>query len=242
MARSPEQASRAVRRRRRPDARKGRPTLTRERIAEAALVVAGQEGFPALTMRRLADELGVTVRALYFYVQDRQEVVDLAAKLLQQQSPERRLDPADWRASLRLMCHEARAHYRRHPRALLISLDETVTLDGVDAARIADTEALLGFLRALGLDLPDALAIRTQLLIDLFGFALLVDYRHDRADPSQRPALGAAVPAGWLAAHPEIDAPNTRDAAAEPVSSDDQFDQIVDNLIAAIERRRAGEA
>ncbi|MYV59771.1 TetR family transcriptional regulator, partial [Streptomyces sp. SID4931] len=68
--------------RRRPATRKGRPVLTRESIAAKALEMAGAQGFASLTMRALATELGVTVRALYNYVEDRQDVVHLAVDTL----------------------------------------------------------------------------------------------------------------------------------------------------------------
>ena len=42
--------------------------LSQERIIEAALHVAKRMGFDRLTMRALADELGVTPMAAYYYV------------------------------------------------------------------------------------------------------------------------------------------------------------------------------
>lgn len=113
--------------RRRPATRKGRPTLTRELIAESALEIAGTEGFPAVTMRRLAEELEVTVRALYRYVDERQEVVDLAAALFLSRWEVPPLDPGRWQEGLRTYLEHQRALYRRHPRALLVSLDEQVS-------------------------------------------------------------------------------------------------------------------
>src|SRR5262245_52300012 len=112
--------------RRRPATRKGRPTLTRELIAERALHLAGAEGFPTVTMRRLAADLGVTVRALYNYVEDRQEVVELATQLLMSQWELPELSTERWEDSVRTYCSQLRSLYGRFPRALLVSLDENI--------------------------------------------------------------------------------------------------------------------
>lgn len=42
--------------------------LTRERVLEAAVALADREGLPALTMRRLASELGVEAMSLYHHL------------------------------------------------------------------------------------------------------------------------------------------------------------------------------
>ncbi|MEM1332916.1 MAG: helix-turn-helix domain-containing protein, partial [Actinomycetota bacterium] len=87
--------------RRRPTHRGGRPTLTRERLAGAALEIAGSEGFRSVTMRRVAEHLGVTVRALYRHVSDRQDLVDLTAATFLAAAPRSDFDPLDWEASVR---------------------------------------------------------------------------------------------------------------------------------------------
>lgn len=219
--------------RRRPQTRKGRPTLTRELIAERALGLAGAEGFPAVTMRRLAADLGVTVRALYNYVEDRQEVVELATQLLLSywDVPELRADR--WEDSVRAYCAAMRALYRRFPRALLVSLDEDVRPRGVHPARLRNPDAFLGLLRGVGLSPVDALQVHAELGLKLFGFALLVDYR----------ATGdlSPVPAEWLAANPELDVPHLDEAVrgAKP-TQDEFFDYLVDTLILSI-RARCGK-
>lgn len=191
-------------------------------------------------MRRLADEVGVTVRALYRHVRDRQEVVDLTAQLMLSALPEHRLDPEDWRESVREMYCESRTLFRQWPRATLVSLDEQITTSGVHPSRIISPERMLGFFREIGMSLPDALATRVQMLVDVFGFVLLVDYRYDRVGPEIRRAMQAPVPAPWLDAHPELDVPNLREALTVPeATSDDAFEDVVTNAIAAIEKRIA---
>nr|WP_042187325.1 TetR/AcrR family transcriptional regulator [Kibdelosporangium sp. MJ126-NF4]CEL18002.1 putative transcription regulator [Kibdelosporangium sp. MJ126-NF4]CTQ90770.1 putative transcription regulator [Kibdelosporangium sp. MJ126-NF4] len=213
--------------RRRPATRKGRPTLTRELIAGRALHLAGAEGFPAVTMRRLAEDLGVTVRALYNYVDDRREVVELATQLLMSywQVPE--LDVDRWEDSVRAYCAQMRSLYRRFPRALLVSLDEDIQPSGIHPARLRNPDMFLGLLRGIGLSPLDALQVHTELGLKLFGFALLIDYRD---------ADGSPVPEEWLATQPDLHVPHLAEAVRETAkpTPDEFFDHIVDTLILAI--------
>lgn len=230
----------APRRRRSPATRGGRPTLTRQRIAEVALEIAGQEGFRALTMRRLADELGVTVRALYRHVPDRQDVVDLAVGLFASQLPLAPPPDGDWRRRLRRWCHDGRAFYGRYPRALTVPMDETITINAVDLRRILAAEEKLEFLVSIGLTLTDAVAIRGQFLLDLFAFALMVDHLGAGLDEATARRMAAPVPRPWLDANPGIAAPYSRAAAELDLGTpDEQFDAVVDHLIAAVEHRLA---
>jgi len=59
------------------DAPPSREPVTPERIADAALAVIDAEGLDGLTVRRLAQELGVGTMTLYWYVQNKDEVLDL---------------------------------------------------------------------------------------------------------------------------------------------------------------------
>ncbi|MGO1510695.1 MAG: TetR/AcrR family transcriptional regulator [Actinomycetaceae bacterium] len=217
------------------------PALTGDVIAARALEIAGAEGFAAVTMQRLADELGVTPRALYNHVDGRQEIVDRVAALLVRSIPPPRLDPQRWRPSLRRAYEEGRAAYRAAPRALLISLEETLTSAEVDPGRIAITEEMLQFFVDIGLTLPEAVAARSSFLLDLFSFALLVDHPWDTGDEATRAILGQPTPGPWLDAHPEIPAPLSRQAAAAPTRTpDDTFEALVDMRLAAIEKMLEG--
>lgn len=58
-----------------PGARK--PRLSRGKIAEAAIAIADREGFEAVSMRRVAEELEVGTMSLYYYVKTRAELMAL---------------------------------------------------------------------------------------------------------------------------------------------------------------------
>ena len=54
-----------------------RPAYTRDQVADVAITVADAEGLAAVTMRRIAAELGAGVMSLYTYVPDKERLVDL---------------------------------------------------------------------------------------------------------------------------------------------------------------------
>jgi AcrR family transcriptional regulator len=54
-----------------------KPRYTREQIAGAALRLADQEGFDAVTMKRIAAELGAATMTLYYYVRNKADIVAL---------------------------------------------------------------------------------------------------------------------------------------------------------------------
>jgi AcrR family transcriptional regulator len=224
-----------ARRRTRPATRKGRPTLTRELIAERALDVAGVEGFPAVTMRRLAAELGVTVRALYNYVADRQEVVELAAYALSSQWATVDVSVDRWEDSLRAYCAQLRKLYRRYPRALLVSLDENLGPSGVHPARLRNPDAILGLLRGIGLTPGDTFRVHTELGLKLFAFALLIDYRADHPSHDHDPTDASPVPAEWLSEHSDLHVPYLAEASKVPKPRPDElFAYIVDTLVLSV--------
>ncbi|MFI6699984.1 TetR/AcrR family transcriptional regulator C-terminal domain-containing protein [Streptomyces sp. NPDC050509] len=63
---------------RRPPAPRQEPPLTRERITEAAIALLDEEGLERLTMRHLAERLGVGTATLYWHIDTKDDVVDLA--------------------------------------------------------------------------------------------------------------------------------------------------------------------
>src|SRR5829696_4650483 len=53
-----------------------RAPLTRERVLETAVELADRHGLEWLSMRKLADELGVAAMTLYYYVPNKVELID----------------------------------------------------------------------------------------------------------------------------------------------------------------------
>ncbi len=99
----------------RPD----RTPLSRDRIVEAAIELADREGLPALTMRRLGQELGVEAMSLYHHVNGREDLLEgmVSAVVDGVQLPARQpLGPADgWQAFLQHVAHDIRRVAIEHP-------------------------------------------------------------------------------------------------------------------------------
>lgn len=103
----------------RPEPGARRPNLSRERIAEAALEIADKEGFDALSMRRVATELGSGTMTLYNYVRTKDELIALMDDALIAESlvPDDEL-PSHWRDALVMIAGRTRAALVRHPWAV----------------------------------------------------------------------------------------------------------------------------
>jgi AcrR family transcriptional regulator len=79
--------------------------------------VADAEGPDAISMRRIARELGAGVMSLYWYVGSKEELLDLMLESIEAEveAPEA---SGDWRADLTTFAHRIRAGMRQHPWAL----------------------------------------------------------------------------------------------------------------------------
>ena len=90
-----------------------RPRLTRDQVVRHALEVLDAEGFDRLTMRRLAERLGIRAASLYNHVRDNSELLALVADAICERISE--LDPAkSWRDRLETMALEFRRVLKAH--------------------------------------------------------------------------------------------------------------------------------
>src|SRR5579875_3593997 len=78
--------------------------LDREHVVRVALDLLDEVGLDELTMRRLADRLGVTAASLYWHVRDKDELLALLADAISAQMPEPSLSPP-WREELIRVAH-----------------------------------------------------------------------------------------------------------------------------------------
>lgn len=107
-------------RRQRPT-RGPKPALTLDRIVAAGIKVAMTEGIAALSMTRLADELGVGTMSLYRYVAAKDELLTLMVDRALGSPPE--APPGeDWRSGLTRWAVGVRRAYQRHPWSLRVPI------------------------------------------------------------------------------------------------------------------------
>ncbi len=108
----------------RPEPGARRTKFTRDEIAAAAVKIADEEGFDALSMRRLAAELDAGTMTLYHYVRTKDELLALVNDSVMGELivPDGEL-PTDWREAISLIAHRSRDVVRRHPWTLDIRHD-----------------------------------------------------------------------------------------------------------------------
>lgn len=95
---------------------RGDPPLSRERIVATAVELLDAQGVDGLTMRRLADRLGSGVMSLYWHVDNKEDVFDLALdSVLEYRGAPQIVESQDWREEVAHMLEDWRASMLRHP-------------------------------------------------------------------------------------------------------------------------------
>ncbi|WP_405135602.1 TetR/AcrR family transcriptional regulator C-terminal domain-containing protein [Nocardia sp. NBC_01388] len=107
-----EPAASSVWTRPRPEPRRRAPGV--DQYVTAALAVADAEGLAAVSMRRVAGDLGSGTASLYRYITNRDELVDLMIDAAQGEDPLPE-STTDWRTDLGAVAHALRATLLRHP-------------------------------------------------------------------------------------------------------------------------------
>lgn len=102
--------------------RKGRTDLTADRVIAAAIEVADAEGLAALSMRKVADHLGVGTMSLYTHVPGKAELLDVMLDTVYKEPWTSAETPEGWRARVELIARDNLAMYRRHPWILQVAV------------------------------------------------------------------------------------------------------------------------
>ena len=149
-----------------------RTPLSRERVLRAAIALADEGGVEALSMRKLADELGVKAMSLYNHVASKEDLLDgiLDAALAEIASPR---PDADWRAQIREIAVSAHETMLQHAWAADLAVRAK---PGPGRLRYGD--ALLGCFRNAGFS--KELTFHAYHIVESYiqGFtALVLNYR-----------------------------------------------------------------
>jgi AcrR family transcriptional regulator len=144
-----------------------RPALSRERVLRSAMAVADAGGIAALTIRSLAEELGVKPMSVYHHVANKDEILDGIVDLVFNEIELPSAD-GDWQSEMRRRAASARQALKRHPWA--IGLMESRTAPG--PATLRHHDAVIGALRAGGFSVE--MTAHAYALLDsyIYGFAL----------------------------------------------------------------------
>lgn len=129
-------------------------------MVSAATTLADSEGLAAVTMRRVAQVLGVAPMTMYTYVPGKAELLDLMLDAAYAQMPRTATTGQPWRQRVTAVAEENRALFEAHPWAATVS----TTRPPLGPGLMAKYEHELSALDGLGLDDIEMDAALTHLL------------------------------------------------------------------------------
>lgn len=151
-----------------PPQRGPKPRLTAREITRAAIDIADTHGLHTLSMRRVAETLGVATMSLYTYVPSKAELLDVMLDTVLGEAARPPHAPGHWRDSLEHIARENLALYRRHPWMLQVATTRPPLGPGLTAKYEYELTALDG----IGLTDIEMDSVLTLVLAHVRGAAL----------------------------------------------------------------------
>jgi AcrR family transcriptional regulator len=211
-----------------------RAQLTRERVMAAAIEFADRDGTESISMRKLAQQLGVEAMSLYTHVRNKNDLLDGMADAVISQIP-MSAGGVDWKASLRRLVLAARGVMLRHPWAP--RLVETRTAPGPAVLRYVNS--VFGILREGGFSVAQTHHALHILGSRVLGFAqALFDDSGDL-----EPATAAALASELGASHPyvvEMALAVTHGGTLGRCDDDAEFEFALDFILDGLARLQSG--
>ena len=192
----------------------GRPGLTRATVVARALEIGNAEGLEAVSLRRLAQELGVTPMALYRHVRDKQDLINaMTERVLEGLDATVGFRPEmTWTERMRLAINNYKEQIDARPLALPLS----IAYNGEGPPAFWKVlEDLLAILLDAGFGRREAIVLIRMVSNLLAGYLLLLQQ-------------GAASEATQLDAH-QIDLLRRRFALAQLSLPRDEFPNLVES-------------
>ncbi|MCX4428339.1 TetR/AcrR family transcriptional regulator [Streptomyces mirabilis] len=213
-----------------------KPTLDLDRIALAGIEIAAPEGLAAVSMQRVAAQLGVTKMALYRYVPGKSELVALMVDAAIGPYPAVDEQPSGWREQLEDWARRLLAVFRRHPWAL----DATIGPRIMGPAELAWTERAVSALDGTGLTGAE----RMDAVVLLVGHVRGITQQARAAGPAGNPEAQLSAILGDLMQASGERFPALAAALASADQSDGQdqawefgLQRILDGLAVLIDQR-----
>ncbi|MGI8657849.1 MAG: TetR/AcrR family transcriptional regulator C-terminal domain-containing protein [Candidatus Limnocylindria bacterium] len=212
-----------------------RQPMSRERVLDAAIALADRRGIGALSMRKLAQELGVEAMTLYYHVANKEAILDGIVDIV---VSEIELPPADaaWKVAIRRSAISAHDVLQRHPWAAGLMLSP----NRVSQARLRHMDAVLGTLRRAGFSAEMTDHAYHALDSHIMGFTLWVVGMNIGGDHELE-----AMAADFLATLDRDELPHLAEHAEQhlrPPSPDDEGDFAfgLDLILDGLERTLPG--
>jgi AcrR family transcriptional regulator len=205
--------------------------LSKEGIVAAAIELADRDGLAALSMRRLAQHLGVDAMSIYYHVRDKDTLLAEMADAVVAQIGQVTTSHEEWQPRLRELIMAARATMVRHPWAARV-------LEGRDQPTpsvLLHVERVLAIMRAGGCSVDLG-----HHAIHLLGSRIL-GFSQDLFDDDPEASPPPAALAAWAETMPhivELATAVTHDGALGGCDDDGEFAFALDLLLEGLERRR----
>ena len=211
-----------------------RSPLSRDRVVAAAIAIADHDGLDALSMRKLAQALGVEAMSLYHHVANKDALLD---GMVDAVFAEIELPPTDiaWRPALRRRTSSVREAMLRHPWAI----GRLDSRRSPGPATLRHHDAVLGCLRVGGFSVADAaLAFAT---VDAFVYGFTMQELSLPFSPGEELAeVAAEMMAGMADAYPHLAEMVTERALQPGYDFADEFEPGLDLVLDSIERLHGG--
>jgi AcrR family transcriptional regulator len=211
---------------------RARPALSRETIVDAALRVLDRDGAAGFSMRRLAQELGSGAGAVYWHVENKEQLLRLVFDRVIGELPLPELDPDRWEEQVKQAGRDARELMRRHPGIAQLSFGRIPL--GPNAIRYLEWQ--LSLLRAGGLS--DEVAAFAGDLFGLYLGAFAYEESLGLSTPGDQADVADFIGEmrEYFASLPADRFPNIAALAVELTSgdADDRFEFGLDVLVAGL--------
>jgi AcrR family transcriptional regulator len=212
---------------------KPRVPLSQERVLHAAVALADERGLEALTMRALGKKLGVEAMSLYYYVANKDELLDGMIDLVFSEIELPTTD-VDWKTAMRRRAISTREALARHRWA--VGLLESSMRPGPANFRLHN--AVLGCLREAGFSVENAAHAYSLQDAYIYGFAL-----QEKSMPVETPEQLAEAAESLRRQFSADEYPHIAETIAEHVTKDydfaDEFEFGLDLILDGLERLRA---
>lgn len=220
------------------------PTYSREQITAAAIKIADAEGLEAVSMRRIAREVGAGAMSLYRYIGSKDDLLALMADVVQGEDPLPDKPSGDWRADLTELAERGRAMMTRHPWTTAV----TESRPSFGPNSLDTFEYSLSCVDGLGLSIDEMLSAVLGLIGFVRGFVQSVQAEDEARRRTklteqewravQGPYVQQIIDSGRYPLFTKV----IKDAVLPHLDPDRQFraglDNVLDGIAAKLERRR----
>lgn len=212
--------------------------LSRDGIVTAAVALADRDGLDGLSMRRLAQELGVDAMSIYYHLNDKNALLGAMIDAVVAEidpGPEPLPGAVPWTVELRAVVMAARRAMLGHPWAARVLEGRPTPTPAV----LRHIERVLAVLRRGGCSVDLSHHALHLLGSRILGFSQ--DLFDDSPDTRAAPDVLAAQFRVWAETHPhvaELAMAVSHEGALGGCDDDAEFDFALDVVLEGLERRR----